>query len=671
MPHVHEYEKRYDVIVVGAGHAGCEAAWVAARRGHPTLLLTMNLGAIALMPCNPSVGGPGKGHMVRELYALGGLMPHIADHTYLQIRMLNESKGPAVQALRAQSDKKEYGRLMRQSLERLPGLDIKQAEVVDVCLEDDGACRGVLTSTGLVYRARAVVLTTGPYLRSDIIIGRTRFPGGPHNQMPAIPLGETLARIGLATGRLQTATPPRVKKQTVRTDGLRVIPGDTHIRTFTGLPARERQLPVYLTATTPETVRLVERHLVDSPLVIGNIVNSGPRHCPSIDRKVMKFPEMKTHGVFLEPEGAASDEIYLQGMTTSMPARAQEEILRTIPGLERCEVVRHGYAIEYDFVLPHQLRRTLELKRVPGLFLAGQICATTGYEEAAAQGLVAGVNASCRVRGEPPFVLGRDEAYIGVLVDDLVSHRHDEPYRMTTSRAEFRLHLRYANAPARLMGKGWRLGLVDRATYQREKERDLAVQLELLALKSRKISPSRRNREIVTSFSPSGLRKPITLAELLARPEVRWEHLARLGHVPRVPAALLPEVEELLRYEGYLDRLDAQRAGFLALERIELPARLDFDRAPGLSAATREALALFGPETLGQASRLDGITRSEVTRLLARAAHASAAHASEAHASEASEEHPPPHSPSAVTARAAATEPGPSACSPAEREASP
>lgn len=622
------YDKRYDVIVVGAGHAGCEAAWAAARRGHPTLLVTMNLSSIALMPCNPSVGGPGKGHMVRELYALGGLMPRITDRTYLQMRMLNESKGPAVQALRAQSDKKEYGRVMKETLEGVSGLDIKQAEVVDVVVED-GRVVGVRTSTGLVYRGRAVILTTGPYLRSDIVIGRMRYPGGPHNQLPAYPLGETLGRIGLEVGRLQTATPPRVKRQTIRWDDLKEVPGDRHIRTFTGQPVRESQHSVFLTHTTAQTVKLVQKNLKDSPLVLGNIVNHGPKHCPSIDRKVIKFPSMATHGVFLEPEGATSDEIYLQGMTSAMPAAAQEEILRSIPGLETCEIVRHGYAIEYDFVLPHQLSRTLELKAVPGLYLAGQICATTGYEEAACQGFIAAVNATGALRGDPPFVLGRDEAYIGVLVDDLVTRHHTEPYRMTTSRAEFRLHLRYNNAPSRLMGVGYRLGLVDRHTYQQEKDRELRIQMEVAALKSRVVAPTRRNLELVAGISPTPIRKPVSLAELLARPEVSHAQLERFGHVRRVPLDLVPDVEELLRYESYLERLDGQRASFLTLERVGIPTGFDFTAVPGLSAESQRRLAVFAPVSVGQAGRVEGVTPEEVTRLLARLAPAPAAPAAE------------------------------------------
>lgn len=624
------YEKAYDVIVVGAGHAGCEAAWAAARRGHPTLLLTMNLNSIALMPCNPSVGGPGKGHMVRELHALGGIMPRVTDRTYLQMRMLNESKGPAVQALRAVSDKKEYGRVMKETLESVPGLDIKQAEVVDVVVEN-GRVQGVRTSTGLVYRAKAVILTTGPYLRSDIVIGRTRYPGGPHNQLPAFPLGETLGKMGLEVSRLQTATPPRVKRQTVDWSGLKPVPGDTHIRTFTGERVREIQHNVYLTHTTEETVRLVQKNLKDSPLVIGNIVNHGPKHCPSIDRKVIKFPSMATHGVFLEPEGATSDEIYVQGMTSAMPAAAQEEILKSIPGLERSEIVRHGYAIEYDFVLPHQLKQTLELKMVPGLFLAGQICATTGYEEAACQGFIAAVNATASVRGDAPFVLGRDEAYIGVLIDDLITQYHHEPYRMTTSRAEFRLHLRYNNAPARLMSKGFALGLVDRHTFQLEKERELRIQMEVATLKSKSVAPTKRNQELLAEVSPAPLRKPATYAELLARPEIGHAHLERFGHVRSVPNELVPDVLELLRYESYLDRLDAQRASFLTLERIAIPADFDYASVPGLTDETRQRLAVFAPVSVGQAGRVEGVTPEEVTRLLARVAPTPAEAPADAH----------------------------------------
>lgn len=605
----------YDVIVVGAGHAGCEAAFASARRGHPTALITLNINAIALMPCNPSIGGPGKGHLVRELYALGGTMPEVTDRTYVQIRMLNESKGPAVQALRAQSDKAEYSSMMRQRVEAEPLIDLMQAEVTDVFVED-GVCRGVITSTGMVYRAKAVILTTGPYLRSDIIIGKNRFPGGPHNQMPAFPLGETLGRMGLEMGRLQTATPPRLKRDTIDFTGLKELPGQTDIPTFTGKKAKADQMSCFWTTTTRKTIDVIHRCLENSPLKLGNITQKGPKHCPSIDRKVIRFPEIVEHGIFLEPEGARSDEIYLQGLTTAMPADAQEQIIATVPGLEKARIVRYGYAIEYDFVYPHQLRRTLELKKLPGLYLAGQPNATTGYEEAACQGFVAGVNASLKIRGEDPFILGPHQAYLGVLIDDLVSQEHHEPYRMTTSRAQFRLHLRYDNAASRLMPIGYRLGLVSREDFEAERERELRMQLEALALKTRKVRPDRQTQEILKTYGDIPLKKPVSLAELLARPEIRFDDLRAFGYQPQVPPSCFEELERSLKYEPYLDRVDRQLEGFARMESIRLPEGFTFQAVRGLTDEVRGDLEKFGPENMGQVSRVHGISAEDVTRVL-------------------------------------------------------
>ncbi len=598
---------RYDVIVVGGGHAGCEAAHAAARTGAKTLLVTLDVRSLALMPCNPSVGGPGKGHLVRELYCLGGLMPRVLDTTAVQFRILNETRGPAVRALRAQADKRAYGRVMRQRLEALELLDLYEGEVSEI-LTQGSRVTGVRLTGGTLLETSRVVLCTGVYLDSRIIVGRQSRPGGPQNLGNSLELASALESVGLTVARMQTATPPRVHGRSIDFSQLERRDGQD-VPTFTGKKSPARKMPVWITRTNPETVRRVKEHLVESPLKLGNITDHGPKHCPSIDRKVIRFPDKGEHIIFLEPEGFDTHEYYLQGFTTSMPAWAQEAIIGSIRGLEQAEILRYGYAIEYAMIPPHQLRRSMASRQLKGLFLAGQINGTTGYEEAASQGWLAGVNAVRSLREQELFVPTRDSSYMGVLVDDLVTRDHIEPYRMTTSRAEFRVYLRGDNATERLMGEGYRLGLIGAEELRAQRGQDLLAQIETLKLRQIQVRPTKEIKRVLENLGSDTITKKESLAEVLSRPKLTLENLTAVHPaVPTLPQEVANKVEVECKYRAYLDTLEPRIREYKRLERIPIPETFDYASLPGVGTDELKLLERFRPATLASLGRLKGIT---------------------------------------------------------------
>jgi len=600
---MYTYSKKYDVIVVGGGHAGSEAALAAARMGRETLLLTMNLDSVAQMSCNPAIGGLAKGHIVREIDALGGEMARLIDMTGIQFRRLNMSKGPAVRATRAQADKQWYRRTMKEVIERQPGLDLKQGMAVGLMVES-GAVTGVLDQLGVGYHARAVVLTTGTFLNGLIHIGDSSFPAGRAGEFPAVGLTESLAGLGFPVGRLKTGTPPRLDAKTIDFSKLTAQYGDEPPPAFSFSTERitNRQLPCYITYTNEHTHAIITDNLHRSPLYGGAIKGVGPRYCPSIEDKVVRFADKSRHQVFLEPEGYETAEYYANGISTSLPADVQLALIRTIPGLERAEMMRPGYAIEYDFVPPTELAATLETKRVSGLFHAGQINGTSGYEEAAGQGLVAGINAACHVRGEEPLVLGRDEAYIGVMIDDLVTRGTEEPYRMFTSRAEYRLLLREDNADMRLMDRGHGFGLVGGPVYDAFRKKREKVDAELVRLGTVKT--------VVDG-------ERLALKELLKRPGVTYEDVVRLGPPQKeLCRSGAEQVEVLVKYEGYIKRQAAEVERLRRYDAKLIPSDFDYSTLSGLSREVREKLTGMRPRSVGQAGRIPGVTPAAVAILL-------------------------------------------------------
>ena len=607
----------YEVIVIGAGHAGVEAALAAARIGCRTLLATLSMDNIALMPCNPSVGGPGKGHLVREVDALGGEMGVNADKTCIQFRLLNTGKGPAVHALRAQADKKLYQFTMKETCENTPNLDVKQLLIDDIIIRD-GVVKGVTVDTGETYLCKAVILASGTYLRGRIIIGETTYSAGPNGQRAAMKLSESLKEAGVELMRFKTGTPARVDARTLDFDKMEIQPGHDDAPNFSFL-SEERtreQVPCWLTYTNERTHKILRDNLHRAPMANGVIEGIGPRYCPSIESKIMRFPDKDRHQLFIEPEGLHTNEMYVQGMSTSMPMDVQLAFLKTIPGLEHCKVMRAGYAIEYDCINPLQLKPTLEFKKIKGFFSAGQSNGSSGYEEAAAQGIIAGINAAMLIKGQEPLVLKRSEAYIGVLIDDLVTKGTQEPYRIMTSRAEYRLILRQDNADLRLTEYGRRVGLVTDERYERYQTKRLQIEKALDILRSTLLNPNTINERKLAVIGTVPLHTVTSLFDFLKRPEVSYAALKRVFDLPDISPEAEEQVDIAVRYDGYIKKQQEQVDRMEKLENKLIPEDIDYNDIPSLRDEAREKLSNMQPHSVGQAGRISGVSPADVSVLL-------------------------------------------------------
>lgn len=608
----------YDVIVIGAGHAGCEAGLSAARMGCRVLMLTMNLDSIALMPCNPNIGGTAKGHLVREIDALGGEMGINIDSTFIQSRMLNTSKGPAVHSLRAQADKTRYSERMKNIIETQENLDLRQLEAVEIIVEEN-CVKGVLTRNGGYYKAKSIVVASGTYLQGRIIIGEVNYSGGPSGLFPANYLSKSLQENGIELRRFKTGTPARVNRRSIDFTKMLEQKGDDRIVPFSFMNSdiEKNQVSCYLTYTTLQTLKVIKDNIHRSPLYNGTIKSVGPRYCPSIEDKVMRFPDKEIHQIFIEPEGEATDEMYVGGASSSLPEEVQIAMYKTIVGLENVEILRTAYAIEYDCFNPQQLSLSLEFKNINGLFGAGQINGSSGYEEAGSQGLIAGINAALKVKGKKPFILDRSEAYIGVLIDDLVTKGTNEPYRMMTSRAEYRLLLRQDNADLRLTEAGYNIGLVSNERYFKYLDRKKAIEDEINRIKNMQITGKREVNEILVSLNSSELKKPMSLYELIKRPELNYFLVDKLDE-NRIPLSLdvMEEVNTVSKYEGYIQKQLEQVNQFKKFESRVIPQNLNYGLIKGLRLEARQKLEKVRPFNIGQASRISGVTPADVSVLL-------------------------------------------------------
>ncbi|HGD6443089.1 TPA: tRNA uridine-5-carboxymethylaminomethyl(34) synthesis enzyme MnmG [Streptococcus agalactiae] len=617
----HNFAENYDIIVVGAGHAGVEASLAASRMGCKTLLATINLEMLAFMPCNPSIGGSAKGIVVREIDALGGEMGKNIDKTYIQMKMLNTGKGPAVRALRAQADKALYAQTMKQTVEKQENLTLRQA-MIDEILVEDGKVVGVRTATNQKFSAKSVVITTGTALRGEIILGELKYSSGPNNSLASVTLADNLRDLGLEIGRFKTGTPPRVKASSINYEETEIQPGDEQPNHFSFMSRDEDyitdQVPCWLTYTNTLSHDIINQNLHRAPMFSGIVKGVGPRYCPSIEDKIVRFADKERHQLFLEPEGRHTEEVYVQGLSTSLPEDVQVDLLRSIKGLENAEMMRTGYAIEYDIVLPHQLRAALETKVIAGLFTAGQTNGTSGYEEAAGQGLVAGINAALKVQGKPELILKRSDAYIGVMIDDLVTKGTLEPYRLLTSRAEYRLILRHDNADMRLTEIGYEIGLVDEERYAIFKKRQMQFENELERLDSIKLKPVSETNKRIQELGFKPLTDALTAKEFMRRPQITYAVATDFVGCTDEPldSKVIELLETEIKYEGYIKKALDQVAKMKRMEEKRIPPHIDWDDIDSIATEARQKFKKINPETLGQASRISGVNPADISILM-------------------------------------------------------